>query len=212
MSQQISLRDAERRVFRTAYNDGLWDIFLGCYFLILVIAPFLSTSLGDFWSSVVFLPFWGLIYLVIRLIRKYVVTPRVGVVRFGPVRKGKLKKFTLLMLCVNIVSLILGLVAAVSIGRISGQVISIFFGLILLTGFSAAAFYLDFTRLYLYGLLLGLAPLVGEWLWEHGYTTHHGFPITFGAISGIMILVGLVIFVRLVHSNPLPAGLPPEGA
>ena len=24
-----------------------------------VIAPYLSTSLGDFWSSAVFLPFWG---------------------------------------------------------------------------------------------------------------------------------------------------------
>jgi len=57
MSSQISLKEAEQKVFKTAYNDGLWDIFLGCFFMIFVIAPYLSESLGDFWISVVFLPF-----------------------------------------------------------------------------------------------------------------------------------------------------------
>jgi len=37
-----------------------------------------------------------------------------------------------------------------------------------------------------------------------GYATHHGFPITFGTSAGIMILVGLVIFVRLLRDNPIP--------
>ena len=58
MSQQISLREAERKAFRITHNDGLWDVLLGCYALMFVIAPYLSTSLGDFWSSAVFLPFW----------------------------------------------------------------------------------------------------------------------------------------------------------
>ena len=56
MSQKISLREAERKAFRSRYNDGLWDILLGCFFLMFVIAPYLSASLGDFWSSAVFLP------------------------------------------------------------------------------------------------------------------------------------------------------------
>jgi hypothetical protein len=101
MSQKISLKEAERKAFRATYNDGLWDILLGCVFLMFVIAPFLSPSLGDYWSSVVFLPFWGLVFLGIRLIRKHVVTPRVGVVNFGLSRKTKLAKFTVVMLAVN---------------------------------------------------------------------------------------------------------------
>ena len=68
MSQKISLKAAERKAFRTTYNDGLVDIFLGCFFLMFVIAPYLSASLGDFWSSAVFLPFWALVYLAIWLI------------------------------------------------------------------------------------------------------------------------------------------------
>ena len=211
MSQKISLKEAERKAFRTTFNDGLVDIFLGCFLLMFVIGLYLSDSLGDFWSSAVFLPFMALVYLAIWLIRRYVVTPRIGMVKFGQARKAKLAKFTVVMLVINVVALILGTVAALSFGSVPGQMISILFGLILLMGFSIAAYFLDFNRLYIYGLLAGLSPLIGEWLWTHGYATHHGFPITFGTSSGIMILVGLAVFIRLLHNNPVPIeGIPSE--
>jgi len=211
MSQQISLKEAERKAFSATINDGLWDVFLGCFFLIFVIAPFLSASLGDFWSSFIFLPFWALVYLAIWLIRKYVVTPRIGFVSLGQGRKTKLKKLSVVMLVANVIALILGLVAAVTFGKVPGQLYSYGIGLVLLAGFSLAAYFLDFPRLYVYGLLLGLSPLVGEWLWSQGYASHHGFPITYGITSCIMILTGLVVFVRLLIDNPLPKeGLPPQ--
>jgi hypothetical protein len=203
MSQRISLKEAERKAFRTTYNDGLWDIFLGCFSLMFVIGPYLSPSLGDFWSSAVFLPFWGLVFLGIWLIRKHVVAPRVGVVKFGPARRTKLAKFTVVMLVVNIIAFLLGLVAAVGLVEVPGQVYTIIFGMVLMIGFSIAAYFLDFSRLYVYGLLIGLSPLVGEWLWAHGYATHHGFPVTFGIAAGIMILIGLAVFVRLLRDNPV---------
>ena len=69
----------------------------------------------------------------------------------------------------------------------------------------------DFGRLYVYGLLIGLAPIVGEWLYLNTGAPHHGFPITFGIAAGIMILTGLFIFVRLLHDNPVPVeGAPSE--
>ena len=211
MPQPISLKDAERKVFNTASNDGLWDIFLGCYFLIFVIAPYLSPILGDFWSSVVFLPLWGLVFLAIRLIRKHVVSPRVGVVKFGSARKARLTRFTVVMLVVNVIALIMGFVAALSFGKVPGQVFSIGFGMALLIGFSIAAYLLDINRLYIYGFLVGLSPLIGEWLWTRGLATHHGFPITFGTSSGIMILVGIAVFIHLLRNNPVPIEGKPSG-
>lgn len=211
MSQQISLKDAERKVFRITYNHGLWDVFLGCFFLIFVIGPYLSSSLGDFWSSFVFLPFWGAVFLVIQLLRKLVIAPRMGIVHFGSVRKTKLMKFTFVMLAINIVAFILGLVATINFGKVPGQMYSITIGLTLLIGFSFAAYILDFSRLFLYGLFVGLSPLIGEWLWTHGYATHHGFPITFGISSGFMILVGVALFLRFLRDNPYPKeGIPSE--
>ena len=204
MSQPISLKEAERKVFRSTVNDGLWDIFLGIFFLEFVIAPYLSESLGDFWSSAVFLPVWAVVYLVIRLIRKKVVEPRIGMVKFGPVRISKIKRFSYVMLAFNCIALILGIWAAFSFNRTSGEAIPYMFSILLLAGFSMAALFLEFNRLYVYGLLIALAPVAGEWLWKNGYAAHHGWPVTFGVISGIMILVGLIIFIRLLRSNPLP--------
>ena len=203
MSQPKSLQEAERKVFRTAYQDGLWDVFLGCFVLMFALAPLLSASLGDFWSSMVFLPFWGLVALAIWLIRKHVVAPRVGVVKFGPARKRKLRSIGLVMLVVNVVALVLGIVFALR-SPVPGQAVPIAFGLIFLLGLSIAAYVLDFRRLYLYGLLTGLSPLVGEWLYTQHGVAHHGFPLTFGLSAAIMILTGLVIFVRLLRDNPLP--------
>jgi MFS family permease len=213
MSQQISLREAERKVFRTAYDDGLWDVFLGSFLLLFAIAPLLTPILGDLWSSVVFLPLWVAVFAVIRLIRKRVVAPRVGVVRFGRARRTRLRRFTVIMLGLNSAMLIFGFVVAPNFGKVPGQMLAFAIGAMFLVGFSIAAYFLDFSRFYIYGLLAGLAPLIGEWLWAHGYAANHGFPITFGATAAIMILVGLAVFIRLLRDNPVPSEtVPPEEA
>jgi hypothetical protein len=212
MSVPISPEQAEKKAFRSIFNDGLWDILLACFISMMAVAPLLSSRLGDFWSSAVFLPFWGLAYLAVWLIRRNVVAPRVGVVRFGRARKARLARFTVVMLVVNVGALILGFVAAANVGRVPGQMISSVFGLILLVGFSTAAFFLDLGRLYVYGLLLGLSPFAGEWLFSRGYASHHGFPVTFGTTAVIMIVTGLVVFARLLRDNPVPVDGPPEEA
>jgi len=203
MSQQTSLQEAERKVFKTTFDDGLWDLLLGCFILLFALAPLLSESLGDFWSSAVFLPFWGLVALAVSLARKHLVAPRMGVVKLGPARKGKLTRFLVVMFVMNAAALILGVVAALR-STAPGQLMTAGLGLILLIGFGIAAYLLDFGRLYVYGLLAGLAPLAGEWLYRHYHVPHHGFPLTFGITAGIMILAGLVLFARFLHNNPLP--------
>jgi hypothetical protein len=204
MSQNISLKEVERKVFTTAFQDGLWDILIGCFVLMFAIGPFLSTtSLGDFWSSVVFIPFWALVYLIIWLIRKFVVTPRIGVVKFGLSRKVKLSRFVALAIFVSVVGLILGILSA-QIDDAPGWVFLTSFGSLVLISFSVAAYFLDFAHLYLYGVLIALSPLVGEWLYIQIGASHHGFPITFGTTAGVIILVGLIKFALLLRDHPIP--------
>lgn len=204
MSHNISLEKIERKVFTTAFQDGLWDIFIGCIVLMFAVAPFLSTiGLGDFWSSAVFIPFWALVYLIIWLIKKFVVTPRIGVVKFGPSRKVKMSRFLVMATVVGIVGSILGILSA-HINDAPGWVYVTTFGLLVLIGFSVAAYFMDFARLYLYGVLIALSPLVGEWLYIQVGALHHGFPITFGTTAGIIILVGLIKLTLLLRDHPIP--------
>lgn len=211
MSDVISLKKAERNIFLRATQDGLTDIFIGCIFLIFAIAPFLSISLGDFWSTVVFIPFWAVIAIGIWLIRRYVVKPRIGEVRFGAARKTRLRKFSVVMLCVNVIALLLGIWASFNSEVLPGRLISMHFGFLCLALFSIAAYFLNYRRLYVYGLLVGLSPMVGEWLWVRGLASHHGFPITFGVVAGIMILTGLYVFVHFLKDNPVPGEGNPAG-
>lgn len=204
MSHQISLKDAECRAFRSTFADGLWDILIGCFPLQFAIAPLLSVSMGDFWSSAVFLPVWGVAYLIIWLVRKNVIAPRIGEVEFGPARKTKLKRLTVLLLVINVIAFILGIIAAFVFRSLPLGSPNTVLGLILLIGFSSAAYFLDFPRLYVYGLLSALGTPIGEWLYQNMGVSHHGYPLVFGTLAGVMILTGLVTFVRFLANNPLP--------
>jgi hypothetical protein len=207
---QISLKEAELKTFRVIHEDGLWDVFIGCFVLMFAIAPFLSPYLGDFWSSVIFLPFWGIVWLVIWMIRKFVVTPRRGLVKPGVVRRKRLIKFTVIMLIVNVISLVLGTIAALTFNKTSGAIMTGIFGLILLMCFSTAAYFLDYTRLYFYGLMCFVAPIIGQYLYENYGASHHGYPITYGITSGLIVAIGLITFIRFLIHNP-SLEIPAEG-
>jgi len=83
MSAQISLKDLEKNIFQESFHDGLIDIQIGCVLLMFAIAPQLSPYLGDFWSSMIFLPFWVVIYLGIREIRKKLSNPGLELSNLG---------------------------------------------------------------------------------------------------------------------------------
>ncbi len=208
MQNPISLKSAEKQAFRAAFADGLWDVLLGCFVLLFALAPLLSETLGDFWSSFIFLPFWGAVYLAIWLVRRHIVAPRLGRVSFGKARVTKLRRLNRVMLGVTAALFLLGLVVVVLGERAPaglpalGSAYSLGMGLLLLGGFSAAAFLLDYPRLYVYGILLFAALPLGEWLYQNRGAAHHGYPLVFGAVSALMILAGLAQFAWMLKTNP----------
>lgn len=209
MDKQLNLKIAEKRVFKTTFADGLWDVFLGCITLIFALSPLLSVSLGDFWSSVIFLPFLGIIYLLILVIRKKVIVPRLGLVVFGKERFEKLRIVNLVMVCINILIITVGIAIVVRYDQYSGNFFGKYFsltGLLLLMGFCISAYFLNYARLYIYGLLFCAAFPVSDWLYTNHGAVHHGFPVVFGIIAGFIIFIGLVVFIYFVSTNPVVNG------
>ena len=204
MSKQISLKQAERKVFQTAVNDGLWDLLIGSFVLMFAVGPLLSRSLGDFGATVIFVPFWLLVYVVISLFRKYVIRPRIGFVVFGPSRNRRLTRYLIVMVVANMVAFIAGTVSAFYFHVISDWIPMAIFGFTVLLISSFTAYFLNALRLFIYGLLFLLSFIVGEILYVNFNVPHHGFPITFGITAAIIIITGLVIFLRLLRENPVP--------
>lgn len=200
----------EQRTFRTVTDDGLWDVVIATVFANLAIAPLLSETLGDFGSSALLAPIWLATYLVIRIVRRRIIIPRVGTVRFGTDRLRRLRKLSIVMLIVNVLAAALGAVAYIGVqmdwldlgdGSI-GYPLGL--GIVVLIGFTGAANMTGIARYYLYGLTLAVAPLVGEWLWREGLATHHGYPIVFGVAAVIIFIGGMVRFAAVLRSHPLP--------
>ena len=203
MSAQISLKDLEKNMFQKSFQDGLIDIQIGCVISMFAIAPLLSSYLGDFWSSAIFLPLWALIYLGVREIRKKIIHPRIGVVEYGKYRKTRQKKLNIVILVFNLLVLVLGVLSFFNFADLPAWIHPVRFSAVILIGFSLAGYMLEFPHLYLYGILIALAPLFGEFLYITFHVPHHGFPITFGITSVLIILNGLGIFLRLLKAHPV---------
>ncbi len=204
MEQKMDLKQLERKVWTSFYSDGLGDIFLGCVILMFALAPLLTDiGLGDFWSSFLFLPFWVLVYVLVVLLRKRFVIPRIGLVRFGQMRKKRLAKFNIVMFIILSVSLILGILSFRG-DMTQAWVHNIRFMSVMLIGFGLAGYFLGFKRLYIYGILVTLSIPIGEWLYSRAGVPHHGYPVTFGITSAILIITGIAFFFRLVMRNPRP--------
>jgi len=199
----ISVKEADRRIFRSLLDDGLADIFLSSFLLFWAVAPYLSTYIGDFWSSASFLPVWAGLYLVLYLVRKHVIQPRAGTVKFGVARRKKLTAFSWIMIVLNVAFMILG-IFAFFIPSGSGYTRTLPVSLMILVSFSLAGYFLDAIRFYVYGILWAGGFFVGEWLYQVYGFAHHGYPVTFGAIALLIFLTGIYNLLTFIRENPLP--------
>ena len=201
----ISLKQADRNIFKVTFDDGLVDIFISSVVLMFAVAPFLGRYLGDFWSSAIFLPFWGILFIVLRWFRVHVINPRKGVVKYGPQRRRKLTAFSWIMIVVNIAFLIFGLAIGFVLTSNPGWAALLPFSIMVLALFSLSGYFLDINRFYVYGLMLAAGPWIGEWLFQNYNVPHHGYPIIFRIYAAAIFLTGLIKLFTFLRDNPQPS-------
>lgn len=210
MSEDIDLKALEKRAYRSTFEDGIWDLFIGLIILSLGLAPLfgLISNFSELWDIIIpSLIINILAFLVFYLGKKYITIPRIGYVKFGSKRKLKqlkLKIFLLLVFFVNVILFILPLIGITDYIQIEPLLITLILGFGAFTlPFCVVAYFLDFARLYYYAFSIG----IGFFL-EYFLTPIVGYPfdtiITFGLIGVIIIVIGLYYFIYFLKKYPLP--------
>ncbi len=216
MTEDIDLKVLEKKVYQRYFEDGLWDIFLSLIILSIGVAPLFSLLLNipDPWNDII--PALGvniLAFLIFYFGKKYITVPRIGFVKFGPKRKAKQKKlklFLFIVFIVNIILFILPFSGITSYIQIEQYIIFLLLGFGFFTfPFCVVAYFLDFTRLYYYAFSLGIGLFL-TYLLEPTLGNPLNTILIFGGIGGVILIIGLIYFIRFLKQFPLPKDIPKQ--
>jgi hypothetical protein len=206
----MNLKEIERKAFRSFFQDGLWDIFLGVLMILMGLGPWLGGKMESgeikFASVAVIMGILILIALAavlgFNLAKKYITTPRLGMAHFSAPRRRKIKNLRVVLYAAAVIGLIIFIAVLVAADRLPTWMIPAgVFTLVCLASFSLGAYYLDFPRLHLYGVFFGFAFPVNIWLNE--LFNMATFLYVYGALACVMIVIGLVYFFRFLKKYPL---------
>jgi len=189
----------ERRVFTSFFQGGFIEAFTGIILLQLGLPALFSRSgFGDWESALLTLPIALILLIAVFLVRRFVVIPRLGKVKFLPERRRKLSKLILVPTLTLIAGAIVGYIFAendslrhIFIGQIP-------FILIPIIVFGAAAYFLDMKRLYVYGAIVGLAFPLGKYL-ETVIGSRNTLPATILFAAFVFLGIATVFLVAFLR-------------
>jgi hypothetical protein len=209
MSTELNLKEIERKAFRSTYQDGLWDLYMGLIVLGMSIFIYRPASGYSPRNLVLMLVTFVVAYGLFHAGKKYITVPRMGQVRFGVVRKRK--KRTLAIILGVFVLLQAGVVGVTTLGWLNSAVSAKLNSFLqerdltlavvaaigsLMVGISmiVIAYFSDFPRGYYIAVMMALAVFLMIYLNQPAY------PVILG---GLILLPGLVLFVRFLKTYPL---------
>ena len=197
MVRNIDLQDVEANVFRSTFQDGLMELYLGLMLLSFGSGPVLDAlHLSENATLVVGVISMMVLVMGLILLREYVVVPRRGRVRFGARRRHRQQRVALaIMISLYVAFGILYAAGTAHLPLGRWGVLAIFGGIIVLP-FWLCAHFLQVPRLYGYGVIVVVALLIGHAL---------GSGLAALVVSGgVMMVIGIMRFVRFLRDHPLP--------
>lgn len=201
--QRISLKEAEKRAFKSTHQDGLWDMYLGAIFLAFGLGPLLRNEggLGEGASMVAYLVYIFGLLVIWLLAKKYITAPRIGLVKFGTERKRKLLNMRVVLMVSCALGVVIWLLFASDNPLDLVLVLSIFSANILIV-LGLMAYFMDFERLYGYAAIWAASLPLGEVLNSEAGLGDAGY--VFLLTGSLPIIIGAWLFVRFLHDYPLP--------
>jgi hypothetical protein len=195
-------KQIERRVFTSFFQAGFIEAFTGIFLLQLGLPALFSRSgFGDLESALLALPIALILLIAVFLVRRFVVIPRLGHVKFLPERRRRLSKLIIVPIVTLIAGAIVGYIFSENASLRHAFVGQIPFSLIPIIVFGAAAYFLDMKRLYVYGAIVGLVFPLGKYL-ETVIVSRNTLPATILFTAFVFLCIAtvfLIAFVREYH-------------
>ena len=219
MSEEIDLKNLERKAWRSVFQDGLWDIYLGLLLLAMAILMLLSDSgLSESQSMLIYLGLMAISMLVLWAGKRFITVPRMGRAKFGPKGKARKRKARVVLAASVLVGVVVFFIALSGMkgnwseGLPLQFIIPAIWSVNMLVVFGLGAYFLDFDRLYLIGVMYALALPVLI-LTDELLGIDLGF-IAFAIPAALILIIGSVVFVRFLRDYAVLAeeGLPAERA
>jgi hypothetical protein len=134
-----------------------------------------------------------------------------GLVKFGPQRKAKLKKTRAVLFLSALLGVIMFVLRAMwNIEWAAIPIPAYVWAVQAIVVFSLGAYFLDVSRFYAYGMLYAIPVPVGVVLLQNtGLPGLMFLPI--GVSGGVMVIIGVVLFIRFLRDYRIPAGAASDG-
>jgi hypothetical protein len=189
MSQSLDLKAMERKAWKSYYQDGMWDIFMGL--MMIAMGVDLLTQEGP-----AFYALMGVTALSPFFIKRFITMPRLGYVKFGPMRRTR-NKLVMAVIAFSILIGIGGFVAYTIGAEPPSGVFPAIAVFVIFAVFALMAYLLEFPRLYGYAMAFSLS--IGLAITIEDFVPMVLF-LTFG---GIGLVIGLVMMARFVRRYPV---------
>ena len=163
MKQSIDLRALEKKAWRSVFQDGLWDIFLGLLLMAFGLSAWLDRlDLRESMRMGIYIGAEIIAMVVLFAGKRFITVPRMGMVKFGAERQKRRNIVRLLLFISVLVGLAMWFLSS-SLMKADGSILSgrWFFPLVwmlnMLMVFGLGAYFLEYERLYIIGFLYALA-------------------------------------------------------
>jgi hypothetical protein len=200
MEDNRDLKKIEKRIIGSYFNDGLWDIYGA-----LILLGFGFTMVTG-WDYLILA--FAVVAVALLLLRRRIIIPRLGQVKFSIERQSKTKKSILIAVITGTFTMLLGAVFFVLYSTNTvpqwldvwmGDYFLAAFGGVLALVIAIAAYLVGVWRYYIYAALTFVAYVIASILRPHDT---EAIPIVMA--GAIILIMGAIVLTRFLRKYPLP--------
>lgn len=202
MTQEIDLKELERKAWTAYFDDGLLDITAGLF--VLAFGMGMTTRYTTVTAFA-----WMVIFFFVAA-KKAITLPRVGLVKFSPEREKRMKKEKSFFIVFFTITALIGMGFFIalttgipqSVKTIVGELALVSYELIIAVGLCFVAYWKQINRFYAYGAFTLAVIVAGLFLSMPGVNPLTIMMYQFTATGAVMLFTGLVVLARFFKRYP----------